>query len=191
LFLLFYFGRNVVSTHLYWNWNGTQTNGSKIFPTKNLPFNAMLPSAGLLRNVWYEDRLIICCVLVQELTVKPEVASGSATRLPLSFAVSSWSYLHDPCQDLWSMATLERTLCTKLSWWKDSVIFVCNIFYKIWIYCNNAKLNKTWISSFGFKYATDNRCKMIRMGRCYSRFYRYRWSRKWGAETLLSPTFIM
>lgn len=119
------FGRNVVSTHLYWNWNRTQTNESKIFSTENLTFNAMLPSSGLLPNIRYED--IICRVLVQELKVKSEVASRSAARLPLSFAVSSWLYLHDSSQYLWSMATLERTWCTKLIWWKDSVIFVLNI----------------------------------------------------------------
>ena len=163
------FGRNVVSTYLYWNWNGTQTNGSKIFSTEHLPFKTILRSAGPLSNIGYED--IICCVFVQELKVKFEVASGSATCLPLAFAVSSWLYLYDPCQDLLNMATLERTLCTKLSWWKDAVIFICNI-YTIWIYCNNAKLNRTGISCFGFKYAAkvvDNSSKIIRMRMCHSR----------------------
>jgi hypothetical protein len=47
----------------------------------------MLRSAGLLYNIGYED--IIFYALVQELTVKSEIASGSATRLSLPFAVSS------------------------------------------------------------------------------------------------------
>ena len=60
--------------------------------------------------------------------MKSEVASGSETRLPLSFAVSSCLCLYDPCQDLLSMTTLERSLCTKLSWCKDAVMYMYNMY---------------------------------------------------------------